>query len=166
MAIKRTLKATRSSVSIERAYRKKLDGLIDRMQRSVVWWLRAAYRRREGQIVMDAAPARDLSQELQSVMRDWQRDFNAAAEDIARWFAEQNSRHVRNSTKEAFKAAGLEKLITVKFRYMSRRERDVLQSLIIENVNLIKSIPQQYLTEVQGLVQRSVQNGRDLGYLT
>lgn len=166
MAIKRTLKATRSSVSIECAYRKKLDGLIDRMQRSVVWWLRAAYRRREGQIVMDAAPARDLSQELQSVMRDWQRDFNAAAEDIARWFAEQNSRHVRNSTKEAFKAAGLEKLITVKFRYMNRRERDVLQSIIVENVNLIKSIPQHYLTEVQGLVQRSVQNGRDLGYLT
>ncbi len=166
MAIKRTLKATRPSVSIERAYRKKLDGLVDRMQRSVVWWLRATYRRREGQIVMDAAPSRDLSQELQSVMRDWQRDFNAAAEDIARWFAEQNSRHIRNSTKEAFKAAGLEKLITVKFRYMNRRERDVLQSIVIENVNLIKSIPQHYLTEVQGLVQRSVQNGRDLGYLT
>ena len=42
----------------------------------------------------------------------------------------------------------------------------MLQSIIVENVNLIKSIPQHYLTEVQGLVQRSVQNGRDLGYLT
>ena len=165
MAVKRTLRPTRPSAAIERAYRKKLDDLIDKMQRSVVWWISAAYRKREKQITQDAGPARSLAEELQSVMRDWQRDFDKAAEDMARWFAENDVRHVRNSTREAFKAAGLGELFTVKFRYMSRHERDVLQSIIIENVNLIKSIPQQYLTEVQGLVQRCVQNGRDLGYL-
>lgn len=165
MAVKRTLRPTRPSAAIERAYRKKLDDLIDKMQRSVVWWISAAYRKREKQITQDAGPARGLAEELQSVMRDWQRDFDKAAEDMARWFAENDVRHVRNSTREAFKAAGLGELFTVKFRYMSRHERDVLQSIIIENVNLIKSIPQQYLTEVQGLVQRCVQNGRDLGYL-
>lgn len=165
MSVKRTLRPTRPSAAIERAYRKKLDDLIDKMQRSVVWWISAAYRKREKQITQDAGPARSLAEELQSVMRDWQRDFDKAAEDMARWFAENDVRHVRNSTREAFKAAGLGELFTVKFRYMSRHERDVLQSIIIENVNLIKSIPQQYLTEVQGLVQRCVQNGRDLGYL-
>ncbi|OUO94893.1 hypothetical protein B5F39_02700 [Cloacibacillus sp. An23] len=136
------------------------------MQRSVIWWMRAAYRRRENQITQDAGPARDLSQELQSVMRDWLKKYNEAAETLAQWFADKNSQHVRNSTREAFKAAGIAELFTVKFRYMSRHERDVLQSIIIENVNLIKSIPQHYFTEVQGLVQRCVQNGRDLGYLT
>ena len=165
MAVKRTLRPTRPSAAIERAYRRKLDDLIDKMQRSVVWWISAAYRKREKQITQDAGPARSLAEELQSVMRDWQRDFDKAAEEMARWFAENDVRHVRNSTREAFKAAGLGELFTVKFRYMSRHERDVLQSIIIENVNLIKSIPQQYLTEVQGLVQRCVQNGRDLGYL-
>lgn len=165
MAVKRTLRPTRPSAAIERAYRKKLDDLIDKMQRSVVWWISAAYRKREKQITQDAGPARSLAEELQSVMRDWQRDFDKAAEDMARWFAENDVRHVRNSTREAFKSAGLAEIFTVKFRYMSRHERDVLQSIIIENVNLIKSIPQQYLTEVQGLVQRCVQNGRDLGYL-
>lgn len=166
MAVKRTLRPTRPSAAIERAYRKKLDDLIDKMQRSVVWWISAAYRKREKQITQDAGPARSLAEELQSVMRDWQRDFDKAAEDMARWFAENDVRHVRNSTREAFKAAGLGELFTVKFRYMSRHERDILQSIIIENVNLIKSIPQHYFTEVQGLVQRCVQNGRDLGYLT
>lgn len=166
MAIKRTLRATRPPAALERDYRKKLDKMLDDMQRSVVWWMRAAYRRREGQITQDAGPARDLSQELQSVMRDWQRKYDEAAEKMARWFAENDVRYVRNSTREAFKSAGLAEIFTVKFRYMSRHERDVLQSIIIENVNLIKSIPQHYFTEVQGLVQRCVQNGRDLGYLT
>lgn len=166
MARKRTLRATRPPAALERDYRKKLDKMLDDMQRSVVWWIRAAYRRRERQITQDAGPARDLSQELQSVMRDWQRKYDEAAEKMARWFAENDVRYVRNSTREAFKSAGLAELFTVKFRYMSRHERDVLQSIIIENVNLIKSIPQHYFTEVQGLVQRCVQNGRDLGYLT
>lgn len=166
MVVRRTLRAIRPSTAIERAYRKKLEKLIDDMQRSVVWWLRAAYRKREGEITQDASPSRDLAQELEKVMRKWQKDFNDAAEKVAEWFVQNDVRHVKNATREAFKAAGLAELMTVKFKYMSRRERDVLQSLIIENVNLIKSIPSQYLTEVQGLVQRCVQNGRDLGYLT
>lgn len=159
----RTLRPIRPSAALGKAYQKRLIALIDDMQRSVVWWIRAAYRRREGQIVGDAGPARSLAQELDEVMRSWQRDFDRAAERLAKWFATAAVKHVHNAAGAAFKAAGLDKIMTVNFRYMSRRERDVVQSIIIENVNLIKSIPSQYLTEVQGIVQRSVQNGRDLG---
>ncbi|MFQ8888678.1 MAG: hypothetical protein ACLR7Z_10430 [Bilophila wadsworthia] len=43
---------------------------------------------------------------------------------------------------------------------------DVARALFEENVNLIKSIPQHYFTEVTGLVQRSASMGRDVAFLT
>ena len=48
---------------------------------------------------------------------------------------------------------------------MTPVQRDILQATIQSNVELIKSIPAQYLTQVQGSVMRSVQTGRDLGTL-
>jgi uncharacterized protein with gpF-like domain len=52
----------------------------------------------------------------------------------------------------------------VKFR-MTRAMNDVLRATIAEQVGLIRSIPEQYLAQVQGSVMRSVQAGRDLGTL-
>ena len=43
---------------------------------------------------------------------------------------------------------------------------NALQATIAENVGLIRSIPEKYFTEVEGLVMRSVARGRDLSYLT
>ena len=40
-----------------------------------------------------------------------------------------------------------------------------MRATISENVNLIKSIPQEYFTDIEGAVMRSVQVGRDLGSL-
>ena len=48
----------------------------------------------------------------------------------------------------------------------SRAMSDVARALFEENVNLIKSIPQHYFTEVTGLVQRSASMGRDVEFLT
>ena len=44
--------------------------------------------------------------------------------------------------------------------------RDIRQATIGQQVSLIKSIPSQYFTNIEGLVMRSVQTGRDLGQLT
>ena len=49
---------------------------------------------------------------------------------------------------------------------MTPAMQNTMQSFIHENVNLIKSIPEKYFTEVEGLVMRSVRSGRDLEYLT
>jgi uncharacterized protein with gpF-like domain len=53
--------------------------------------------------------------------------------------------------------------VEVKF---GRETRDALSAIIHENVALIRSIPEQYLTQVEGLVMRSVTAGRDLATLT
>ena len=48
---------------------------------------------------------------------------------------------------------------------MTEPMNNALQAVIAENVNLIKSIPEQYLTQVETLVMQSAGRGRDLGYL-
>jgi uncharacterized protein with gpF-like domain len=48
----------------------------------------------------------------------------------------------------------------------SRAQNDALQSVISEQVALIKSIPSHYFTQIEGYVMRSVQTGRDLKTLT
>ncbi|MDB5605134.1 MAG: phage head morphosis protein [Bradyrhizobium sp.] len=42
----------------------------------------------------------------------------------------------------------------------------IMAATVGQQVSLIKSIPSQYFTDVEGLVMRSVQTGRDLGQLT
>lgn len=49
---------------------------------------------------------------------------------------------------------------------MTSQMNNALQATIAENVGLIRSIPEKYFTEVEGLVMRSVARGRDLSYLT
>ena len=48
---------------------------------------------------------------------------------------------------------------------LTRAANDVLQATTGANVALIKSIAQQHLADVEGLVMRSVAAGRDLGTL-
>jgi SPP1 gp7 family putative phage head morphogenesis protein len=55
--------------------------------------------------------------------------------------------------------------VTVEFK-MSPAMNDVFQATVTENVSLIKSIPSQYFTDVEGLVMRSVQRGGDLSGIT
>jgi SPP1 gp7 family putative phage head morphogenesis protein len=55
--------------------------------------------------------------------------------------------------------------MSVRFK-MTAAMNDAYQAVRAENVNLIKSIAQQHLTQVETLVMQSVQQGRDLGALT
>jgi SPP1 gp7 family putative phage head morphogenesis protein len=49
---------------------------------------------------------------------------------------------------------------------MTPAMQDISKATVNANVALIKSIPQQYLRNVEGIVMRSVQTGRDLGALS
>lgn len=171
----RTTRATLPNKGLQAAYRKRLIDMISKMQRSVVWWVGATYRERLPEIAQDMAlprwrrmvnyaldrsPSRDLERELKRVMGRWSKEFDGMAETLSRWFVKRANSHSVASMQAALRDAGY----TVKMRN-NRAVNDVLQSLIIEQANLIKSIPTQYLTEVQGLVMRSVREGRDMGFL-
>lgn len=144
------------------AYRKRLLRLTDEMAKSIRWFVRAAYRANEPAILaQDEAPADALRKAMKELADRWQGKFDEAAADMAAHFAKDVSDRSDFAMKAALKKAGF----TVKFR-PTPAQRDILRATINENVSLIKSIPAQYLTQVEGSVFRAVQVGGDLGKLT
>lgn len=157
----KVIRAIKPNAGIRAKYRKRLVSLLDEMQRSVVWWIRAEYRQQETRIAQDASPASDLQDRLKRLFRYWTKRWRESAESFAREFVGSTRRRTEASMMQALKDAGF----TVKMEG-SRAMSDVARALFEENVNLIKSIPQHYFTEVTGLVQRSASMGRDVAFLT
>jgi uncharacterized protein with gpF-like domain len=157
------LAPTRANVGIEYEYRRKLDALIDEMNHSVLYWIGFHYDANEPEIAKlarDASPARTLLDALRELRSRWERRFSDLAGDLARWFAINVKDRSDTSLRASLRRAGF----TVRFQ-TTRAVNDALRATIGENVSLIKSIPSEYLTQVEGHVMRSVQMGRDLGAL-
>lgn len=148
------------NAGIAAAYRRKIERLVEDMARSIEWFVRASYRQNPPEMATDETPAKALQREMDKLAKRWGRRFDDAAPELARWFAQQARNRSDRALREILKRAGW----TVDFR-MTRAMRDVLAATVEANVQLIKTIPQQYLADVQGMVMRSVQTGRDLGPL-
>lgn len=164
-----TLDAVRPNLGLQAAYRRKLDRLIEAMQRSLVYWLRATYRAKPPELAQDApdggaggkSPAMALRDEMASLGARWQAQFDAAAPELAEWFSKSAFSRSDAALKDILKRGGF----SVEFK-MTAPVNDVFQATVGEQIGLIKSIASEHLAEVQGMLMRSVQQGRDLGYLS
>lgn len=85
----KVIRAIKPNAGIRAKYRKRLVSLLDEMQRSVVWWLRAEYRKQETRIAQDASPASDLQDRLKRLFRYWTKRWRESAESFAREFVGQ-----------------------------------------------------------------------------
>jgi len=152
------LKPVRASRGIEAEYRRALLDLIDEMHKSVNYWVEAAYKQNEPKIAVafgaDASPANALRIVMARLVKRWESKFDEAAEKMAEHFATAAEERSSAALKKALKDGGW----SVKFK-MTPAQRDIFASTVNQNVALIKSIPQKYLGDVEGLVQRSVQTG-------
>jgi SPP1 gp7 family putative phage head morphogenesis protein len=157
----KVLRPVHPNAGIAAAYRARIVALLGAMARSYAYWIAAAYRASPPEIAQDASPAAELNALLNRLGRHWQRRFNEAAPDLARYFTKSASRRSDAALKSILKKHG----ISVDFK-MTAAMNDILQATVAENVGLIRSIPQQLHTKVQGLVMRSVQTGRDLSSLS
>ena len=157
----KVLRPVHPNAGIRIAYRKRLLAAIDDMQASYLYWIRACYRANEPKMAMDATPAAELAATIRKLGRRFQRNFNAGAPELAAWFAKKAWRRSDAALAAILRKAGY----SVQFQ-MTAAMRDVLRGSIEENVGLIKSIASEYHSDIQGLVMRSVQSGRDLSSLT
>ncbi len=155
------LRAVRPSAAVRAGYEKRLDREIAMMQRSLVYWLKARYRRELPRMALDASPARELRDAIRKLSRRWQVKFDELAPKLAEHFARASMFRVDGELERMLRDHGF----TVRFR-MSRGMRNAYQATIEENVTLIKSIAAQHLKNVEGAVMRSVSTGRDLGTLS
>lgn len=150
----------RPSAATRTAFQKRLDTAIQEMTRSVIYWTRAAYRSDEPATV---ALAQDgaLNDAFDKLAARWLGKFDTLAEQLAHWFAQDHKNRVDRTLKNQLRTAGF----TVRFT-MTAPMRAAFNAVIDENVALIKSISSRYLESVRIDLMQSVQNGRDLGYLT
>jgi SPP1 gp7 family putative phage head morphogenesis protein len=159
---RRILPPVRPNAGIEAAYHKRLDAEIAAMNASVLYWVRAQYRRNPPvSLAQDNdSPAMGMRGTFDDLGAQWRKRFDTMAEELARHFATSAQRRADGAFQSILKRGGW----TVKFR-MTEAANQALQGSIGENIALIKSIPAQYLTQVQGIVMRGVQVGGDLGMM-
>jgi uncharacterized protein with gpF-like domain len=91
----------------------------------------------------------------------WTRKLDRLSLDLSRKFARKNFTVTQTAMKAAFKEAGF----TVAFS-PTKASVTAYHAVAAEQVNLIKSIPAQYLKDVQSNVWTSVMKGGDLHQLS
>lgn len=138
-------------------YQKQMLREIGRMAASVEHWLPAQYRKEPPVLAEDASPADEMRRRLNKLRERWQDRFDAMAPTVAESFLRNQFKGTDVAMRAALKDAGW----SVEFT-MTPAVRDAFQASLAENVSLIRSIPEHYFTQVEGIVMRSYAAGRDL----
>lgn len=154
----KTARAVHANRGIEAWYREKLEAMIDAMHASVIYWLKAEYRKKPPHLAQDASPVDMVKRVMGDLSDRWTKHFDLSADDIAEAYLKKLFGASEASFKRALRDAGW----TVQLK-MTPAMRDAFRASLAENVGLIKSIPAEYLQQVEGIVMRSYSAGRDLG---
>lgn len=147
------------------------------MAKSVEFWTQAKYRKaltsgqaagilpefdqdRDAERAADASPfadQRELFRELTNLRKRWERYFAS--------FARKLSLDVVDAAYKANKTAWQGQVRREGFdipMQLTKAQRTIMDVKVADNVSLIKSIPSQYFTKIEGDVSRGFLAGRDL----
>lgn len=131
--------------------------LIDEMNASALFWLQVEYKKAPPALAMDATPSQKMLAKFRALAKRWQQKFDEAAPRISEAYVQGNLSATSSAMKAALRDAG----ISVRFK-LTREMKDAMNASVAENVGLIKSIPQKYFGQIEGIVTRSYSAGRDL----
>jgi uncharacterized protein with gpF-like domain len=149
----------RPSAAEEVAYQKRLERMIDAMHASVLHAVQTAWK--SAGLALDAGPVDKLDETMKRLAKQWLKTYKSESKSIARGFADGTLRHHDVAFKSSLRKAGF----SVKFQKDPAVSK-VLDASVIENVNLITSIPEEYMEHVTTLVRESIDKGRDMTKLT
>ncbi len=163
------LKPVHPNVGVEAGFRRALLKLLREVHEDISSAVLAAYRVDPPATATDADPqfgtfwsssAWNLQKIFKAKIAAWQGRLETLPGLMAKAFMGSAAGHANRATMSALKSAGF----TVRFQ-MSPVERDAIQGSINEQVGLIRSLAEKHLSDVQGMVMRSVVAGRDVGGL-
>ena len=154
-------RAVHANAGVAAMYRKRLNALIDEMHLSILRGVRAAYAP-PAHLAQDAKPSlKELRKRMRELGKRWIARFDEAAPKIAEAYVRSTFKATDSSMRQALKDAGW----TVKFE-MTPAMSEMYEATLAENISLIRSIPAEYLQQVEGIAMRSYTAGRDLGQMT
>ncbi len=132
---------------------------IDAMAKDVLRALRLVWRDDPPTLAEDSA-ATAARAALAELRNRWEKRFAELGSVWGKKFTRDTFGGADRTLRASLKRAG----ITVEFK-MTSAEREAFAATLNEQVNLIRSIPTECLTDVASIVAVSVQTGRDLGPL-
>ena len=161
-------------------YQRQMFALIEEMHKSTLYWLSAQFKESpptllvetpefnsplpgitesdvNERLAMDATPSKEMLARFRKIAKQWLKRFDEAAPKIAEAYLKGSFKATDSAMRAALKEAGL----AVKFE-MTAAMKDAFNASLAENIGLIKSIPEQYLQKVEGVVARGYAAGRDL----
>lgn len=153
------------NASIADKYHTKLDKLIQQMTDDTVKAIKKLYK---------TDTVKDYFAEDASIASQGRILMNTLSDKFNNLFAQLSDPYANQMVNNADKQSksslfqSLDKItggLGIKTNVMSSDLSDVIKASVTENVNLIKSIPQQYFTNITGQVMRSVTSGRGLADL-
>lgn len=158
-----TLTAIHASASVHAWYFAELDEAVSAMQAEISRHMLAAYGSLEPQeFAHDAAnPSILLRAALRKWGGLWVSRFDKLSLDLGAAFAKKSFNITQTQMRAALREAGF----TVKFS-PTPGSRAAYQAVVAEQVNLIKSIPAEYLKAVESKVWGSVMKGADMHTLS
>lgn len=150
---------------------------IKAMAKSVEYWTQAKYRAaieanlatgtvpefdadREADRAEDASPfadQRELFRELTNLRKRWERHFASIARKLSVDVVEAAYKANKSAWQNRVKRAGFDVPMQ-----LSASQRTIMDVKVQDNVSLIKSIPSEYFTKIEGSVSRGFLAGRDL----
>ena len=159
-----TLTAIHPSAAVHAWYFDELDRLVTRMALEVSANVTAAYGSLEPQTHAMDAPA-NPSILLRAALRKWGGLWVSRFDKLSLNLGAAFARKSFNITQTQMRAALREAGFTVKFS-PTPASRAAYQAVVAEQVNLIKSIPAEYLKAVESKVWGSVMKGADMHTLS
>jgi uncharacterized protein with gpF-like domain len=153
----KAIRAIWPNAGIRQRYQRRMTALIREMADSVEYWLQAQRKATPPVMASDALPSDAMQDEVHRLFEQWQDRFEREAPKMADSFV----RGQFSSTSAAMRMALREAGWSIEF-ILTPAMRDAFEASLAENVGLIKSIPSQYLQEVEGIVMRNYAAGRDL----
>jgi uncharacterized protein with gpF-like domain len=157
------VREVRPNLGVRFRYQRSMLTLIEEMDASILYWLTAQYKEAPPLLAEDAreSPSKKMQAKFRVLAKRWLKRFDEAAPKIAEAYLKGSFKATGSAMRQALKQAGL----SVKFT-MTPAMRDAFNASLNENVGLIRSIPQQYLLQVEGVVSRGYSQGRNIQQMT
>lgn len=157
---KKTLKAVNYNAGNIKWYQRELLAEIremnDDVKRQVTDIIRNNPLAEDSALAMDANPVQLVKRAIDALARKWVEVFVRKARPIS----DDLVKKTETAVDRGLLASARQESLTINMQWTPAMTEKV-DAIIAENVSLIRSIPEKYFTEVEGMVYRAVAKGGD-----
>lgn len=157
---KKTLKAVNYNAGNIKWYQRELLAEIremnDDVKRQVIGIIRDNPLAEDSALAMDANPVQLVKRAIDALARKWVEIFVKKASPIS----DELVKKTETAVDRGLLASARQESLTINMQWTPAMTEKV-DAIIAENVSLIRSIPEKYFTEVEGMVYRAVAKGGD-----